>query len=432
MILSRFCKIYPYPDDLGSVILFSTKSAAKIAIPRSVLEDIGRDNLFQEEKESLHELGFLAKSEDEEKAELLGFMDGLNAADKVFAVQLVMNLDCNLACGYCFEGSRKGKFYLTRQTTDKFVEFVKKNIQPDIEKISIKFYGGEPLLSRDLILAVSDSIQSFANERGIAYAGKLATNATLLTLKSVTQLRTAGIKAASITLDGPESVHDTSRPFKNGQGSFKTIMKNLKDVCDMLALDIGGNYTKNNYLRFPELLDRLIAEGLTPARVSSMQFYPVIQEAEGTVNHDFKEGCGSVNEPWIFGAELFLREEVLKRGYKTSRMIPSACFMELKNRIIVNYDGALYKCSGLIGREEYKVGDIKTGIKDFRISHNLDNWKNDECLNCAYLPLCFGGCRYMKFLRDGSMDGVDCKKPYLDAILETLVKQDIKYGLTKS
>ena len=105
--------------------------------------------------------------------------------------------------------------------------------------------------------------------------------------------------------------------------------------------------------------------------------------------------------------------------------------MEYKNNILVNYDGSIYKCPGLIGREAYKIGDIKTGVKDYLKSHNLDNWKNEECLDCAYLPLCFGGCRYMKLVRDGNMDGVDCRKPYFDACLETLVKQDIRYGLTK-
>ena len=36
----------------------------------------------------------------------------------------------------------------------------------------------------------------------------------------------------------------------------------------------------------------------------------------------------------------------------------------------------------------------------------------------------------MKLIREGNMNGVDCKKPYFDACLETLVKQDIRYGLT--
>jgi uncharacterized protein len=128
-------------------------------------------------------------------------------------------------------------------------------------------------------------------------------------------------------------------------------------------------------------------------------------------------------------AGLFLREEILRRGYTMERMQPVVCMMEHRNNILVNYDGDIYKCPGLIGRQEYKAGDIRTGIKDYRDSHNLDNWKNEECLDCEYLPLCFGGCRYMKYVRDGNMAGVDCKKPYFDATLEKIVKQDIRYGL---
>jgi len=427
MILSKYCKIYSEPDDPGKVVLFSTKRASKISMPESMLEDIRKNNLSEEERETLSALGFLVNSEDKERAEILGFVDELNASDKVFAAQVVLNLDCNLACGYCFEGSRKGNFYMSRETANKLVEFVKRNLPPDKEEIRITFYGGEPLLSMDLILFVSDAIKSFALEKGIKYTGRLVTNGTLLTSQSAAKLRHSGIKAASITLDGPESVHNSSRPFRGGKGSFRAIMKNLKEACGMMDLELGGNYTKNNYHRFPELLDYLIAEDLTPEKVFSMQFYPVIQEAEGIVNHDCGDGCSSVNEPWIFESELFLREEIMKRGYRTSRIIPSVCFIELRNKIIVNYDGALYKCSGLIGRKEFCAGDLQSGIKDYRLSHKLDHWKNEECLDCEYLPLCFGGCKYMKLLRDGDMNGVDCKKPYLDATLEAAVRQDIRY-----
>ena len=164
-------------------------------------------------------------SADEEKTEILGFVDELNAADKIFAVQLVLNLDCNLACGYCFEGSRKGKFYMSRETANRFIEFVKKILSPDKEEIRINFYGGEPLLSMDLILFVSNAIKSFAFEKGMKYTGRLVTNGTLLTPQAAAKLQKSGIKAASITLDGPESVHDASRPFRGGKGSFRAIIK---------------------------------------------------------------------------------------------------------------------------------------------------------------------------------------------------------------
>lgn len=429
MILSRYCTIYPAADSQGEVILFSNKNAAKISLPKSMLEDIKTNSLSEEEVALLSELGVLVNSLDEERNAMLCFMDQLNSEDRIFSLQLVMNLDCNLDCGYCFEGSRKGRHYLTVEAAHAFVEFIKKNITPGLEELRITFYGGEPLLSKDLIAAISAEIKAISKEAGIKYTGKLITNGTLLVPPTVEKLRQAGIRSARVTLDGPADIHDKARPFKSGRGSFRTILKNLKKTVGLIDIDLSGNFTKNNYRRFSELFDQLKDEGLTPQNISSLQFYPVLQEAAGMVNCHFKEGCSSLNEPWIFEAEIVLREEILKRGYRTSKIIPTACMMDLTNRLIVNYDGSIYKCSGLLGREEFKVGDIWTGITDYRTSHDLDNWKNGECLSCAYLPLCFGGCRYMKYLRDGNMDGVDCKKAYLDATLEAVVKQDIKYGL---
>ena len=158
-------------------------------------------------------------------------------------------------------------------------------------------------------------------------------------------------------------------------------------------------------------------------------FFPVVAEGADFALPDFHEGLLSVNEPWLFEAGIYLREEILKRGCRTERVGPGICMMEHRNNIMVNYDGKICKCPGLIGREEYAVGDIWGRTVDYRVSHHMDNWKNDVCLGCAYLPLCFGGCRYMKLVRDGSMDGVDCKKEYFDATLGAFVMQDIRYGL---
>lgn len=430
MILSRFCKIYPDDNEPSGVILFSTKRASKISIPKAMLEDVKTGILSEEEIDTLTELGFLVSSLDDERDEIFGFMDELNSADKIFSVQLVMNLDCNLDCGYCFEGSRKGRHYLPVEAAHAFAEFIKANITPGLEEVRIAFYGGEPLLSKDLIASISEDIKSVAKEAGAKYTGKLITNGTLLVSSTVEKLRQAGIKSARVTLDGPADIHDKARPFKGGSGSFRTILKNLKETVGLIDLELSGNFTRNNYRRFPELFDQLKDEGLTPLNILALQFYPVLQEAEGMVNCHFKDGCSSLNEPWLLEAEIFLREEIMERGYRTSKIIPTACMMDLENRLIVNYDGGIFKCSGLLGRDEFRAGDIWNGIHDHRTSHNLDNWKNEECLSCVYLPLCFGGCRYMKYLRDGHMDGVDCKKAYLDATLETVVKQDIKYGLT--
>lgn len=57
------------------------------------------------------------------------------------------------------------------------------------------------------------------------------------------------------------------------------------------------------------------------------------------------------------------------------------------------------------------------------------NDKNEACLACSYLPICFGGCKYMKLPQDVTMRGVNCRKEYFDKTLAQFVAQDIKYDL---
>jgi uncharacterized protein len=95
--------------------------------------------------------------------------------------------------------------------------------------------------------------------------------------------------------------------------------------------------------------------------------------------------------------------------------------------MVVNHDGMIYKCPAFIGCDGLEIGDLKTGVRDYSESYRMDIWKNDECLDCAYLPLCFGGCRFLKMMQSGAIDGVECRRDYLNASLESFLLQDLTY-----
>ncbi|MGE5300441.1 MAG: geopeptide radical SAM maturase [Acidobacteriota bacterium] len=431
MQLSRYLRIYAAQNP-RNVILYSTKNAAIVELPKKIADKLPDVDLSEEDRKTFSALGFLVRDPEKEKRAFLTYIDELNGLNKSLSIKLVMNLDCNLACRYCFEGKRKGGHHMTRKTAADFIGFAKKVIcrQKDIREILITYYGGEPLLSRELIISISQRLKSFAKDRGLVLKLYLITNGTLLTKETVKRLKPLGLKEACVTLDGPSDIHNFFRPFKAGSDSFDVILRNIRDVHRSIAIALNGNFVRDNYRRFPALLDYLRDEGIDIRRLKSVQFSPVVTESED-FGLGFHEGCASVNEPWFHKASVLLREETLRRKGRQARTEPGLCMMEYENNLLVNYDGGIYKCPGLIGREEFRIGDIWSGTTDYRKSHNLDNWKCDECLDCVYLPLCFGGCRYMKLVRDGNMDGVDCRKEFFDAALETLVKQDIKHGLVR-
>jgi uncharacterized protein len=171
------------------------------------------------------------------------------------------------------------------------------------------------------------------------------------------------------------------------------------------------------------MLDALLEAGITPSKLGSVQFSPIHPKSGGHAAHSSAFAIGS--EPWLIDAGIFLRGETLLRGFSVDKLNMGICMIELANNLVVNFDGSIYKCPALLGWPEFAVGSLAEGINNYRESHNLDLWKNDECLECAYLPLCFGGCRFFRKLKTGAIEGVDCRRAMLDASLETIIRQDM-------
>ncbi len=428
MNLSRYIKIYPFDEKPGYLLLYSTKRASMTLLEESTYNSIMNGTLSMANQEVLEKLGMVVADRDAEKQKVLHFIDEINEKNKNLNISVIINLDCNFNCIYCYEGAQKGKRYMDDGTAALLVEFIKGKMELDTKAVNLDFYGGEPLLSAALIKKISFQVKSLVEGRGAKYTFTLVTNASLFKRSIAEELVALGLKGIKTTLDGPPKTHNACRPFKSGAASFGTIIKNLKETNDLVKIAVGGNYKKDNYEQFPLLIDYLEKEGLTPDKLYELKFDPAMNSPkEGNAPADFTDGLMSINEPWVIESGTMLRAEVMKRGYKTPKITPSPCQVELNNAYVVNYDGGVYKCPTWIGKKEFAVGNLRDGVSDYSQSHKLGIWKNEECEECEYLPLCFGGCRYMSYVRDGNIDSVDCKRAYLDATLETMIKQDIKY-----
>ncbi len=427
MRLSRYLKIYPCQDDPSSFLLYSTRSGAVILVAESLLAKIKEGSLSPSDRDSLARLGFLVADSAAEKSEMREALAEANRRRRLFKAIVVLNMDCNLACTYCYEAGLKGRHYMSGETARLLAELVEHYHITHGKGVKLTFHGGEPLMSVGLVTSLAERLQAAAAVQGVEFSFNMVTNGTLLTRPTVEELIPLGLTGAKVTLDGPRENHNSFRPFLSGKGSFDTIVGNMKEVCDLITLQVGGNYTADNYRQFPKLLDFLLEEGLTPGRISLIRFDPVVKSGGHYPLPEFNEGCASTDEPWLAETGVYLREEILKRGFHTPRIGPSICMIEGDDELVVNYDGTLFKCPAFLGWPEMAVGDLRTGIRDYAVSHNLGVWKKDECLDCAYLPLCFGGCRFLKLLRDGRIDDVDCRKAFLDRTLESCVRQDLHY-----
>ncbi len=427
MQLSHYLKIYPFEERPGFVIVYSTKKGSVSILNEKTFHSIEDNSLQQKDKDILTKLGIIVPDKEAEKRDVRSVLDRLNEKNKTLNITVLLNLDCNFACTYCYEGELKGKLYMSDETKDHLIAFAKSRFRNHMKSLNIDFFGGEPLLSTGIIKSISEELKSFAESKEAAYTFTLTSNGSLLKREIAEELSDLGLTSVKITLDGPADLHNRCRPFRSGKGTFDIIMKNMKETCGVVKIAVGGNFTKVNYNQFPELLDSLKNEGLKPDKIAQVKFDPVMPVRSDAAPTDFVDACMSINEPWLIEASVYLREEILKHGYNTPKIIPTPCQVEINDYYVVNFNGLLYKCPAFIGKEGFEIGDLTSGVRDCPETYRAGFYKNAECLDCEYLPLCFGGCRYMAYARDGNLDTPDCKKPYLDACLETFIKQDVKY-----
>jgi uncharacterized protein len=424
MQLSRYLKVFPSQSKPDHFLLFSTLRTSTALVPGTILRALESGADPGPARDTLVRLGMLVPDLAAEQEQMRSLLERINEKSRRFEAVVVLNLDCNLDCGYCYEAPFRGEQYMSQETAELLVQTLVRDRIAAGKDLQIAFYGGEPLLSEDLIRAISLPLQEAASRHQVRYGFSLVTNGTLLNREAALRLIPLGLKAAKFTLDGPREIHDRQRPYASGSGSFEVIIDNLAAVADLIPVTLGGNFYQENYRDFPKLLDLLMERGITPDKLAQVLFTPVAPKA-GCAEHS--SGCACSSEPWLFEAGVYLRGEIMKRGFATGSPTVSACVVELKDNLVINVDGSLYKCPAFMGWDGFQIGTLAQGVADYADSHALGTWQNESCLECAYLPICFGGCRFMNLLQGKGMNEVDCRREFLDATLESYLLQNMTY-----
>ena len=71
---------------------------------------------------------------------------------------IAVTLLCNMDCPYCFEN--KKNITITKEIEDNLISFIDKNT-PNEGSLNISWFGGEPLLQKDLIYRLSKKNKTF-------------------------------------------------------------------------------------------------------------------------------------------------------------------------------------------------------------------------------------------------------------------------------
>lgn len=324
--------------------------------------------------------------------------------------------NCNLNCVYCFEGKKRAR--MSPETQSKTLEFIKNKIKKS-SNYALMWFGGEPLLEKDIIWNMTRKIHSYCTDYECSFYAGIITNGYLLDKKTAENLVKNDINYLQTTLDGPKEVHDKKRMQKNGKGTYDVILQNIVDVTDIIPkIVVRVNIDKENVGKIDELLDDLIDAGLR--NKIGIFYMPVWSDTPAC--KDMSESC--VSDMDFLKIEQDLLKKTLEKGFGMSKYpLPSigGCGLLHENSFFIDPDGDLYSCVKTVGFEKEKIGDIYTPLK---MNKNRIKWLSwdpfsfEKCNVCKFLPICMGGCPYEFYNKELKEPVCNNWKNTLEAVLK--------------
>ena len=394
-------------DRNGKTYVFNTMTCALAEINKEINLELDKAvNLKFNTKEKFYmkNAGFIV-DDDIDELILLRYRHYRSKDSNFFGVVIAPTMMCNFNCHYCYENSNN------HFIKDEVKEAIYKKIDDILSRgklLDVSWFGGEPLLAKDVIKEMSEKIRKKKKKHNIECMYNLVTNGYLLDASAISELLSLGINHAKITIDGPPEIHNKRRRLKGSSAdTFSKIIENIKTAVRMgMKIRIRVNADKTNAPCLNELLQILAKEGLQDcfidlARVrgyTKTETFNTLSAIEyGNLRIEFAKKLKG-NGFKLYGDLCY--------PFRTFSM----CGATVKNNLIIDPDGYLYRCTVEMGNIKNSYGNVLNfSEKDKESMNNLkyltiNPFEREECVNCKVLPLCMGGCAYYTLKNKNELD----------------------------
>lgn len=262
---------------------------------------------------------------------------------------------CNFRCTYCYEDF---KYKRMRPEVVRGVKNLLTSRAAELSHLDLAWFGGEPLLARDIIEDVMQHAQALkrANPR-LALRSDITTNAWFLTRPVFERLLELGVTRYQISFDGPREHHDLKRVLADGRGTFDRVWKNvraMRAVSGDFQVLLRIHVDKDNVDAVPRFLDECReAFGGDPRFQVFLRNLARLGgpgDAQLNVLDDREEG------DQIRALENYARDHDLDPHDVTRRS--AICYASKANSFLVRANGRLNKCTQALEHPANQVGLI--------------------------------------------------------------------------
>ena len=312
-------------------------------------------------------------------------------------IEIMTANDCNLDCKYCYAQGGCYGHRRARMTPESVMAYLNCLFDLKVDFIDqIMFFGGEPLICKDVIYEVCKCIEKMVLSKKLIKMPvfTMVTNGTLIDEEFARFAKRYDFRI-TVSIDGPKEIHDLLRPDIGGGGSYDRVHKGVACLkkCGIepvlfevtyTSLHERLGYTKDDIRRFLESefnVDRIL--------IANCEEHPSIKSQELSYDQ-------GVNDKEYFKNKIGYRESKRRivRGLRNRCIKDSSCDAGFGS-IAMLPNGDLYPCHYFVNDQKYCLGkwindkysfmkydDVKKRLLGVRKS------KYSKCLDCSNKALC--------------------------------------------
>lgn len=324
-------------------------------------------------------------------------------------MQLVLQLtrDCNLACRYCFQRHRAGPG-MSAETAEAALRWALGRGTPHV---ALTWFGGEPLLERATIEALTPRLASIGREYGGLVTAKVSTNGQGLDAEFCRFARENTL-FVSLSTDGAPSVQDAGRPRVDGGPSSKAVERALDAlVATGTPFATYQVITPANVRALAASVDWLFEHG-SRVLVSTLDFGADWSQQNLDALAAGYRALARRYARWTrWGIDFHLAPFDSKIAARTRRREHRAgsCSAGVR-QFAVDPEGYIYPCIEFLESPRFRVGHVERGLE-------RDAWKAffaeegderpEECGDCAIRARCGSSCACLNHRLGGATRAVD-------------------------
>jgi uncharacterized protein len=324
-------------------------------------------------------------------------------------ITLHLTTRCNMRCSYCYSPPTE-RMDMTSEIIERTVS-LSRSFSP--ANTGIIFFGGEPLLRKDLITETIERCRRDEKETGSSFHFKVTTNGLLLDRPFLEFAQKYRLQVA-MSIDGIEEAHDQHRKTQSHAPTFELIEKKIDLLLSFQPYAYAFmTVTPETVSYYSESVNFLFEKGFRYIIASLNYAGEWESRSLKRLQKEYRRLSDIYERLTLKGKKFYFSpfEKKFASHIQGKDALCLQCHFGTK-QISISPDGDIYPCVQFvqdgISNKDFTLGDVWNGIDSVKQDYlyRLSREENEACDRCGLAHRCEHRCSCLNWQTTGSIDEV--------------------------